>query len=234
MTLLTICADAADEIGITRPSSITGSQEPTDQKLFRYAKKEGRELLKRGYWQGVRQEQTFTTLAQETQTAMIPADFDRFVNETFWNRTRRRPLLGPVTPQQWQNLKAWTSSPVQDTFIIRGSDVLIDPAPPAGETLAFEYISSYYCTDSGGTPISVWTADTDLPRLPEELFILGIKWRFLEGEGLPFENALANYEAQVRQALTGDTAKRTVNMAARSPYGSPRPGIVVPEGDWSV
>jgi hypothetical protein len=51
---------------------------------------------------------------------------------------------------------------------------------------------------------------------------------------LPFENALANYESQVRQALTGDTAKRTVNMAARSPYGSPRPGIVVPEGDWSI
>jgi hypothetical protein len=234
MTLLSICQDAADEIGIARPTAIVGSQQPEVQKLLRYAKKEGKEIIKRGYWQGIRKEQTFTSLAQETQTSMIPSDFDRFVNGTFWNRTRRRPLLGPVTPQEWQNLKAWTSSPVQDTFIIRGSSVLINPAPPAGETFAFEYISKNYCESSGGTDQSVWTVDTDLPLLPDELFVLGIKWRYLEGEGLPFENAYANYESQVRQALTGDTAKRTVNMAARSPYGSPRPGIVVPEGDWSV
>lgn len=234
LTLLQICQSAADEVGIMRPDAVIGSQAPEVQKLLRYAVKEGREVIKRGYWQGLRSEQTFTSLAQESQTNMIPTDFDRFVNETFWNRSRRRPLLGPVTPQQWQNIKAWTTSPVQDTFIVRGSNILISPVPAAGQTFAFEYISKNYCQSSGGTAQSVWTADTDTPRLPDEIFVLGVTWRYKQSEGLPFENDLGAYEGQIKQYLTSDTAKRTISMSQSQVGMNGRPGVVVPEGDWSI
>lgn len=233
-TLLSICQDAAAEIGLPVPASVASNQDTAIVKLFRYAKKEGRELSKRGYWQVLRSEQTFTSLAQETQTSMIPTDFDRFVNGTFWNRTAKRPLVGPVTPQEWQTIKSWSSSPMQDTFTMRGSDILINPVPPAGQTFAFEYMSKNYCTDSGGTPKAEWTLDTDIPLLPEELFILGVRWRFLQGEGFDFQSVLATYEGQVKQALIGDTPKRTLNMSGNNDFGGRMPGVVVPEGYWNV
>lgn len=233
MTLLSLTQDAADEIGIRRPTSVIGSSDPEVQKLLRYAKKEGKELPKRGEWQELRTPSTFTSVATETQTGMVPTDLARFVNETFWNRSARRMLFGPLNSQQWQTLKAMSSSPIVDTFTYYGNNILIQPVPAAGQTYAFDYITRNYCADAGGTPLAVWTADTDVGRIPEEIFTLGIVWRFLQGEGLPFQTAQATYETQIRQYLTGNKPKRTVNMATGGEWNR-YPGIYVPEGYWNI
>ena len=233
MTLLTLVQDAAAEIGIRRPSAVVGSSDVEVIKLLRYAKKEGKELPIRGEWQQLRTQSTFTSLATETQTGMVPSDLARFVNETFWNRSARRRFYGPLNSQDWQTLKAMSSSPIVDTFTYYGSDILIQPVPTAGETYAFEYISTKYCASSGGTAQTVWTADTDTGRIPEELFTLGIIWRFKQGEGVPYQVDQANYEAQVRQYLTGNKPKRTVDMSGGNDWGRV-PGIYVPEGSWNI
>jgi hypothetical protein len=44
------------------------------------------------------EEQTFVTTATTIQANAIPADFDRFIPNSFFNRTTRRPIIGPVTP----------------------------------------------------------------------------------------------------------------------------------------
>lgn len=234
LTLLQICQAVADKVSIPRPAAVVGSQLPEVQSLLFFAVEEGGEVIKKGYWQGLRTERTFTSVATETQTNMIPSDFDRFVNETFWNRSRRRPLFGPATPQEWQNIKAWTTSPVQDTFTVRGSNILIAPVPAAGQTFAFEYISKNYCQSSGGTSQSIWTADTDTPRLPDDIFVRGITWRYKQSIGQPWENDFGAYEAQIKRYLTSDTPKRTISMSQTSVGMNGRPGVVVPEGDWSI
>lgn len=233
MTLLSLLQDAADEIGIRRPAAVVSSADTEVQKLLRYAKKEGLELPKRGEWQELRTPSTFTSLATETQTGMVPSDLARFVNETFWNRSARRRLFGPLNSQDWQTLKAMSSSPIVDTFTFYGSNILIQPVPTAGETYAFEYISSKYCQSSGGTAQTVWTADDDTARIPEEVFTLGVIWRFLAGEGLPYQQAQATYEKQIAQYLTGNKPKRTVDMTGGGDYGR-APGIYVPEGYWNI
>ena len=232
MSLLTICIDAADQIGLRRPASVIGNPDPEVQQLLNYAQLEGKELPTRGEWQGLRTPALFTSLASEVQTGMIPTDFARFINETFWNRSRRRPLMGPVTPQQWQNIQAWTTSPLQDTFTVYGGDIYVTPAPPAGETFAFEYVSNNFCKSATNTPQSSWLADTDVARIPEELFSTGIAWRFLEQAGQPRYQALqAKYETRIRQLLTNDQPRRTISLSQSPEYGR-YPGIVVPEGYW--
>jgi hypothetical protein len=234
MSLLTICQDAADQIGLRRPASVIGNNDREFRQLLNYAQLEGKELPTRGEWQGLRTPSTFTSLASEVQTGMIPTDFARFINETFWNRSRRRPLMGPVTSQQWQNIKAWTTSPLQDTFTVYGNDIYITPAPPAGQTLAFEYVSSNFCKSSVNVLQSAWAADTDTARIPEELFSTGIAWRFLEQAGQPRYVALqAKYETRVRQLLTNDQPRRTISLSQAPEYGR-YPGIIVPEGYWPV
>lgn len=233
MTLLTMVQQAALMVGITQPSVVVGSTNQQVQELLACAQEEGRKLMKRGVWQVLRKQQLFSAVAQEIQTNMIPSDYDRFVNETFWNRTRRRPLYGPMTPQEWQNLKAWTSSPVSDTFTMRGNDIYIIPTPTAGDEMAYEYVSKNWCQSSGGTPQDEWLADTDTGILPERIMQMGIQWRYKQKKGLKFMPDYQVYETEVKQQLAGDNPLRTVN------FGNPNwigryPGIAVPDGSWSV
>lgn len=198
--------------------------------LLSHAQEEGATLARLGPWQKLRKEKTFTSLAQETQTAMVATDLASFVNGTFWNRTRRRPLVGPVTPQEWQRMKASTTSPVNDTFTVRGGDILINPAPTAGHTFAYEYQSTQWCESSGGTDQSVWTADTDVGLLDERLMKLGIIYRFKKQRGLAFDADYSLYDFAVRDALAKEAPHDIVDMSGV--MGPVRPRIAVTEGDW--
>jgi hypothetical protein len=234
VSLLTIIQDAAKEMKLGVPASVIGNPDVEVVDMLRFAQRLGRELPLRGEWQTLRTPSTFTSLAQEEQTGMVPTDLARFINETFWNRSRKRPLQGPMDAQQWQTIKSWTTSPTQDTFTVYGSNIHINPVPPAGETFAFEYITNQFCRSAGGVAQASWLADTDTARIPEELFTLGIVSLYLRSEWQPGAvDAEARFEKQVRQYLTSDGPKRTVSMAGGSEYGR-YPGIVVPEGYWMV
>lgn len=232
-TLLSICQAAADEIGLQHPSLIVGSNNAEARRLLRLATKEGRELARRGDWEILTSEQTFTSVATETQTAMIPTDWGRFINETFWNRTRKLPFYGPVTAQEWQQIKSWSSSPVTHTFRTRGGDILISPVPTAGDTYAFEYVSKYWCEDTSGDGRTAWAADTDVPRLDDELLTLGLVWRFKKSAELPWEADYAVYDAAVRQALTMQKPRKTLQMGGYGESGAPR-RVIVPDGSWNL
>lgn len=185
MTLLSICQGAADEVGITRPSSVAGSAQTEAQKLFRYANKAGNRLMKVYAWQDLRKEQTFTALGQETQTGILPADFDRFIPETFWDRTNKVLVTGPITAVEWQTRKAQGYTGVFRKFIYRGSSILANPVFDGGESLAFEYVSSKWCESAASVAQTAFAADTDVPLIDEELFVDAVVFEFQTGEGLP-------------------------------------------------
>lgn len=232
MSLLTICQRAAVAIGLPRPSVIVGNSEPDAMELMEFANQEGEEAARRHNWQALQREQTFTSVATETQTGMVPADLERFINETFWNRTTRRRMIGPIDPQAWQAMKAQTTTPIDNWFRRRGDDILIYPAPTAGQTLAFEYVSTQWCESAGGTGQAAFAADTDVSRLPDRLFVLGVRWRFLRAKGLDYSPAQEEYEAAMQVAILGDVPRRTASLASES-LGK-APGVYVPEGDWNL
>jgi len=233
MTLLTLCQDAADQLGISRPNSVYGNAATEVRKLLRYANQEGRQLRRRGDWQALRVEQTFTSVATEAQTStMVPSDLDHFCNETFWNRTQKRMFNGPLSPREWQALKATTGSVINETFSYRGTIFYISPVPTAGHSFAYEYISTKFCASTGGVAQTAFAADTDTTRLDEELFILGIIWRFKKGEGQPWQDDFAEYDFQVETALKLESPKRTLDMSQMGRRHMP--GMIgVPEGSWS-
>jgi len=199
MTLLTICQNAADEVGIERQSSIIGNPSPTAQKLLRYANKAGDALMKADNWQVLRKERTFSAVGAETQTSIFPSDFDRIIKETFWNRSVPSLISGPASATEWQGLKA-TSYSGEAKFALRGDVVLLIPAPTAGQTLAFEYISNQWCKSAGGSGQTAFAADTDVGILDEELILRYLKLIYLTDEGLP--NGVAAAEARdYRDAL---------------------------------
>lgn len=232
MTLLTIVQAAADRVGVARPSTVIGNADQTARTMLALAQEEGNHLARRAPWQRLTKEQTFTATATETQSGALPSDFDRFITETFWNRTRKRQVRGPLTSEEWQSLKGWTTSPLVDAFRLRGNDLIFSPIPQAGDTYAYEYVSNQWCRSASLEDRSAWAADTDTGLLDEELMTLGLAWRFLQSSGLDYAEAFDKYERQVANALLRDGGKRTRYYAGSA--GGRGPGIVVPEGSWSV
>lgn len=234
MTIATIVSNATDRIAVTLGgTSVFSNPGETARQMRALANQEGTELMRRGSWQVLTKETTFNALAQETQTDVIPEDFDHMLNETFYNRTRKRQVVGPLTPKEWQEQKSIVATVLYDSYRIRGGSVLMIPVPSAGDVYAFEYISNQWVLSTDQEVKTAFTADSDTSVLDEELITLGVIWRFLKAKGFDYAEAFRTYELQVSQALARDGSKRTVNFAQRIDYGRPRyPGVQ--DGSWSL
>lgn len=239
MTLLSIAQDAADIIGIPKPSTVIGNNEDNVRFLLAAANTEGKELAKRHTWQRITKEATYSSLAAELQGAFSSlgsggtdaSDFDRIIPDTFWNRTNNWRITGPLSPSEWQAKKSSSVSGPYNDYRIQGGNLYLYPAATAGETHAFEYVSTQWCQSSdGNTDRSEWAADTDVGLLDEDLMKLGVVWRFKKSRSLAFENEYLVYENSVTQAISRDGGKRTLRLAGHPRF---RTGIVVPDGNWS-
>lgn len=234
MSLLTIIRSACRRIGLTPPNVVASSTDATTGLLYELAQEEGRALSKYGDWKILRKEKTFTTVAAETQTdTPIPSDWDAFIDNTFWNRTRRIRLYGPLNPDDWQRYKAGSTFPITNCFTIRGTSWLIRPIPAAGDTIYYEYRSNQWCQSSGGTAQSAWAADSDTGILSEDLMADGIIWRYKQDRGLEWQSFYDKYIYNVDQALAKDKPHRIVDMKNGGPPVR-TPGLVIPEGAWPV
>ncbi len=238
MTLLTICEEAADAIGIPTPTKLINSTDENAKSLLVQAQIEGRELAKRHTWSKTTKEATFVSLAAESQGAFSSlgsgatdaTDFDRMVPGTFWNRSKNWRIHGPLSPTEWQAKKSASVSGPYNEYRIQNDTIYLYPAPTAGDTYAFEYVSKNWCESSGGTDQSSWAADTDLGLLDENLMMLGVIWRFKKAKGFDYQDEYMIYDQSVRDTIARDGSKRTLNLSRRSGL---RAGIVVPDGNWS-
>jgi len=230
MSLLTLIQDAADLLGITRPATVVNNPDQQVRTLYALANEEGADLQSAYNWQALTAEFTFTTAAQQLQTAFIPADFDRWVNNSFWNRTTRRNLLGPVSPQVWQALQAQPAyASVYLMWQQRQGQMYLFPAPPAGQTIAGNYISDYWAKSAGGAGQAKFLADTDTTYLSEQLMGLGLRWRFKKTKGLDYSEDFNTYERNKAQMMARDSGTTTIAIGGKTAYPW---GVNLPEGSF--
>lgn len=216
MSLLTIAQNVADETGLTQPASVIGNSDATAVRILRYLVRTGRDLVKDSSPYLVK-EYTFSTV-NGTAAYSLPSDFDHFVPFTHWNRTTDR-RMHPIEPNEWQLLKSGlTTTSIDDRFRIRGADreLILEPTPTSAETVAFEYVSENYCESSGGTGQAVWTADTDVGVVDEELFELGAIWRILNRLGMPYAEEKAEYQS-MKNTIMAQINPQKVALDGRHP-----------------
>ena len=233
MTLLSICQDAADTLGVTRPLTVIGNTDLQVRRLLAQAQREGAALRRRYRWQRCIREATFVTVATESQgaiTTIAPA-FDSIIIGTAWNRTQQRPI-GILTPEEWQFQKSAVVTGPYPNIRLRGNLLICSPVPAAGETWAFEYFSKYFCLSNASADLTTWTADTDTGLLDEELMTLGVIWRFKKSNGLDYAQDFEDYEIEAKALMARDGVKRSLNMgdAVDAPPGN----LYIPEGSWSL
>ncbi len=131
--------------------------------------------------------QTLTGAAlQFSQTEYpLPADWQRQIPQTEWDRTNRWPLMGPQSPQSWQSFKSGIvySGPRQ-RFRIQQNKVYINPPPPNGLIFSFEYISNGWVESSTGVRKASYTENTDTSIFSDSLLITGLKTQWKAAKGI--------------------------------------------------
>lgn len=143
-TILQVIQDAAKRCGITNTvSSVIGNTNNNIAALLTFCEQAGKEMRDEFQWPELEKEFTFD-LSSGVANYALPADFNAVIFESLWNRDRQWPLLGPLTPEQWQFRKSGVASSVVHTeFRVKGyqdNQFYVNPTPSAsGDTLVFEY-----------------------------------------------------------------------------------------------
>ena len=231
MSLLTLVNEAQALLNLPITSTIVTNTGEAQKQLLRIATQEGRALARKHPWQVLLTERTFTTVATEIQSGeTLPSDLGWIVDETLYNRTTTEPVYGPLSPRVWQEQKALGTSLTWSQYRLRANSFYFLPAPSASQTIAYEYVSKFWCETSGGTDLEKWAADTDVGRLDEYLMTLGIVWRWNKAKGHAYDDDREEYDRQVELAIGRDGTRKTLSVTGPRRFGL---GGRVPDGSWS-
>ncbi|RPJ38984.1 MAG: hypothetical protein EHM35_03330 [Planctomycetaceae bacterium] len=223
MSLGTICTNALNAMsGFNVPTSFFGSANPTSVTMVALANEEGCDLEKMERWQELITEYTFPTVAG-TASYNLPEDFRAFAQMSQWDRSNIFRFRGPVPSFVWQWLNAGVSvasSISGDWFMIRNNKFHIYPTPTSVRTGAFDYYSkNFVLKEVDGLFSRYWTSDNDTARLDEVLMTAGLKWRFLQAKGYPFETEYKRWEA-IKESLVADNGAKPVISLSSPPMWS--------------
>lgn len=222
-TLQQLCDAALHEAGFSTSASYANATEDTGKQVFRLALREGNDLLNSKHvWNELQKEGSVTLVASQ-QSYDFPADYSYMLPSTTWDRSNKRIAIGPMSSQEWQFLKGWTTvNGLNRRYRVRDGGIEFEQditASDAGKAVYFEYVSKYWALDSDGTTAKeVFTSDNDQHVFDDELFILGVLWRFLKAKGFDWQASYAEY-TDLRSKLEGrDRGQRVVRL------GEPRFG----------
>jgi len=145
MTLATVVANVADEAGYTVESAVIASTETTTKQLRTMAQRVNREMSDQYPWPVMYAAGSITLVNGQAQY-QLPAAFSYYQYNTFWNQSTRWRILGPMTPQEYAEIKGYgLNTTVYQRFQLRGisnDQLLISPTPTAsGDIIIFEYIA---------------------------------------------------------------------------------------------
>ena len=216
--ILEIATEAAWELGCTVPETLFPSYdegENTPQRLRRAIIRTAQFLASTWDWQALRREQTWTTVNSTVQVGMVPDDFLRFVNDTFWDRTSKFKLRGPVSPDEWQQAVSWSVGAVVPWFCVRGGEIQTYPAPKAGYTYTFEYVTNAIGKDTAGNQLRRFASDSDVTWWDDELMIQGTIAAYREMLRLDSAQDRMAFERLMADRIKQDGARRKINMGGR-------------------
>lgn len=218
MTLKTVCTRALEELsGFEIPSTFYDNQNLTARTCVALVTRQGRTLEMQQRWSSLLSTYTFSTVADQAAYD-LPSDWRAFGNVSQWNRSSHRQMIGPSSAFEWQWLKGWigASATIDVWFRIEGTQMILHPTPTSVQTMAFDYYSKNWITKvSDSTTATEFTHDNDTSKLDEDLLILGLKWRFLQSKGMPFEPEYREYEAMLEEATADAGGKRSIKLGLR-------------------
>lgn len=237
MSALSIVQDHCRIHALSIPTGLVGSTDTSVQQFLGILNELISEVVTESKFNVITQEATFTMTAAEDQGAMstlAPNGYQFAYFETFFDRTLRRALYGPLNETEWQQIKAIPNPGPFYKFRIRQDHLLINPVPTTPYSLvAFEYASSWAVKSAAGVAKPVITEDTDTFVFPENILRKGLAFRWKQIKGLPYQSDQVQYYNLLNNYIARDKVKRRIDLANPHPTDL-APGIFVPSGNWNV
>lgn len=228
MSLLTVVQAACNDLSLPALTSVVGNGASHAPLMLRVAKEELNALATRYEWQRLRSENTFlaTATAVQVTASAVPADFDRMVNETFFNRSSKRRVWGPLSSEEWQNNQAHSITMIDPSYYFRGGTILLTPTPTTGHIYAYEYISTNKARSNAGAVQENWQADSDTSVFREDIVTLGIGWRYKKAKGYIYTADQEEYERRVIEAIMRDGTRSRIYSDAPDRIRRPHSPLV--------
>lgn len=235
-TVLNMVKEFTARTGIKRPSVVVSSADPQVIQILALLNEEIEEVTRRYVFQSMLKEKVHTTTAAEDQGALntiVGAPVRYILNEIFWNRTTKLPISGPIPPKVWQQYKAISLTGSTLQYRIKEDRLFLMPAPPAGQSLAFEYVPEYVIIDADNATLKQYfSKDGDTCLLPDVILLAGLRWRWKREKGLNYLRDESRYHDMCDTYKLRDGTASAVDMGASEQRT--RPGILVPYGSWPV
>lgn len=217
MTLLTAVQDAQRELSLAVTSTLVADGQETQNLLYRLARKEAQEILRRLEYTfpSLRRTHSFTASLASLQATGKPADFKRMVRATAWNMSKDRQIGGPLSEQEWALANGEpVTSMIQQYFMLRHDGLHIFPTPTVADTITYDYVINTPVLAADGTSYKEnFSADTDTYLLGDEVLTLAVVWRYLSAKGRDYAEALKDYEMALAAESTAARGARTVSLA---------------------
>jgi hypothetical protein len=166
MSLLTLIKQVANEVGLPEPTLVIGSTDQQVRQLLAHTHRVGDDLCGMFQWPRLTKRGTITLVASQAAYA-LPSDWDYDLNDTHWSQSQFWPMLGPLTPVEWEHIKNGISTVgTQMKFRIFGfgdATFTVEPTPStadAGNILVYEYQSKNWIRPKTWTTGTVFAAGT--------------------------------------------------------------------------
>ena len=144
----------------------------------------------------------------------LPSDWDRQIDRTHYDKSKRWEMMGPTDAQQWQFLKSsYISTGPRIRYRILGGYFQVWPAMNTNEYLGFEYMSNQWADSASGTPQSSFLADTDTCIFPDRLMVTALKKKYFEIKGFDATAFTRDYLQQLSFAKANDSGSATLSFA---------------------
>lgn len=145
----------------------------------------------------------------------LPSDWKKQIPQTEWDRTNRWPLLGPQSAQGWQSFKSGiVYAGPRERFRLLGNTIALNPPPPNGIVLAFEYISNAFVIAADGVTFkSSFTADDDTCVFDDSLMVEGLKVAFKQAKGLDVTFELSRFNGLIEKCKAQDRSAPKLSLS---------------------
>lgn len=185
-TILQSVQDACTQLNLAKPTGVYDSRDENAILMGSVANLIGPMIQDSFLWQQFRFE--FELTGDASRSAWdLPANFDRFVDNTGWSHAKRRPVI-VINEQQWAGIKSWLSQSfyINPACRIFNDQLQFMTPPGLNEKITFEYFSRNWVIDADNQTIrkNRLSKNGDIPMHDDRLFMLALKIKWLENKGM--------------------------------------------------
>ena len=195
MTAETVLNQVLLEVGLDNPNAQLTSQDYDIRQIKAFMNAAGKDVARRAEWSRL-----YTTWAVPGRISEVslPTDFQQMAEQgaVRLNKPSFTPVRPVISPEQWALLTVRPSA--QYYYHLTGGKLLFAPALDTDGAIV-RYVSKNWV--EGKPEIS---QNGDVLRIPERLVEKGAVWRWKRQKGIPYDDMLAEFEADLVNEIKAD------------------------------